>query len=173
MPKPPDCTANPAEHPRDTDRLTDIVPPAMLEGLPESAHPWYSYNADRDNREARKSIRREMADALVRIMATNLTRRQRDALLLYYTDGLTEVQIAAVLRISQPTVSQHLTGKKRAGKKVGGALAKLRKGIRRAALEQEQSVRHRQVVAVLNEFLDDPPTRRRAARLFDSLRGPP
>ena len=147
--------------------------PDVLDALPEHVHPWYSHNANRSSREAREDILREIVDVLARIVATELTPRQQEILLLYYANGLTEAQIAAVLRVSQPTISQHLTGKKRRGKKVGGALRKLRKGIRRAASEWGQPVRDRQIIAVLNNLLDEPLTRTHAARLFDSLRDTP
>ena len=112
-------------------------------------------------------------DTLGWIIAGTLTSRQADILLLYYAAGLTEAQIAAVLKITQPTVSQHLTGKRRRGKKVGGALRKLRKGIHRAATRKDLSARERQVVAVLNSLLEESFTRRAAARLFGSLRDAP
>lgn len=164
--------AKSAEFPGDYDPLTDIVPPATLEELPESAHPWYSYNADRHRREARQDVGREMVSVLAWIMASRLSRRQQDILQLYYIYDLSEAQVAKVLHISQPTVSQHLTGKRRAGKKVGGALAKLRKGIRRLILEKQAQARFQQILTVLRRFLDGPPTRRHGAALFKSLRTP-
>lgn len=159
-----------AHPPSTASPLSDSVPPSVLEGLPESAHPWFSYNADRDRREMLEDLRREMVDALAWIMADSLSQRQRDVLQLHYVVGLTEVDVAAILRISQPTVSQHLTGKKRGRKKVGGALAKLRKAIRRAVVDNDQPPRRRQIVAVLQGFLEGPPTLRHGARLFNSLR---
>ena len=56
-----------------------------------------------------------------------LTERQRQITKLRFEDGLNEEEIADMLGISQPTVSQHLFGKKRNGKKVGGSIRKIRK----------------------------------------------
>lgn len=44
-----------------------------------------------------------------------------------------QIEIADELGIGHPTVSQHLNGKRRDGKKVGGATRKIRKTIRREA----------------------------------------
>ncbi len=150
-------------------------PPGLidLDALPEHLHPWYAYNQDRPERETRQDILREVVDVLARIIATKLTQRQQDVLLLYYAEGLTETQIATLLKISQPTVSQHLTGKKRGEKKVGGALRKLRNSIRRTSMSDGLSRRDFRIVQVLSGLLEESLTRRRAAALFRSLRAAP
>ena len=56
-----------------------------------------------------------------------LTERQREIVLLYYVEGLNQRQIAKRLDIAQQSVSEHLFGKARDGRTVGGALRKLRK----------------------------------------------
>ena len=56
-----------------------------------------------------------------------LTERQREIVLLYYVEGLNQRQIAERLNIAQQSVSEHLFGKARGGRTVGGALRKLRK----------------------------------------------
>ena len=48
---------------------------------------------------------------------------------MYFLHDHTQVHIAHKLGISQPTVNQHLNGKKRNGKKVGGSIRKIRKMI--------------------------------------------
>ncbi|MCC6143558.1 MAG: ArsR family transcriptional regulator, partial [Candidatus Hydrogenedentes bacterium] len=45
--------------------------------------------------------------------------------------GKTQEDIAAILNLSQSTVSRHLFGTARQGKKVGGAIRKLQKAIDR------------------------------------------
>ena len=73
----------------------------------------------------------ERADALwpeIReIIDEVLTERQREIVLLYYAEGQNQRQIAEQLDISQQSVSEHLFGKARNGRTVGGALRKLRK----------------------------------------------
>lgn len=78
-----------------------------------------------------------------------------------------------MLGISQPTVSQHLTGKLRGGRKVGGALQKLRKGLKRAAATTDLSARERQVAAQLSSLLSDSLTRQKVSALLRSLRPDP
>ncbi len=143
--------------------------PDELDSLPERASPWYEHSADRADRELREDTVREMANVLARIIASDLTPRQREILLLYYVTGLTESRIASQLGISQPTVSQHLTGKARHGRKVGGALRKLCKGIRQAASATDLPHHERRVAVVLNGLLSEYLTRRTASALFRSL----
>jgi len=71
---------------------------------------------------------KEGAVELLRIIiATRLTDRQRDIVERYFFLGQTEAEIAADLGIAQQVVSKHLFGALRAGRRVGGAIAKLRK----------------------------------------------
>jgi predicted transcriptional regulator len=51
---------------------------------------------------------------------------------LYYFQGKTQEDIAAILNLTQSTVSRHLFGTVRGGKKVGGAIPKLRKAVDKA-----------------------------------------
>lgn len=53
--------------------------------------------------------------------------RQREVVLLYFIEELNQRQIAERLGIAQQSVSEHLYGKIRNGRAVGGALRKLRK----------------------------------------------
>jgi RNA polymerase sigma factor (sigma-70 family) len=59
-----------------------------------------------------------------------LTRRQNQIVRMYFLDQMTEPEIAGKLGISTASISQHLFGKMRSGKRVGGAIPKLRKKIR-------------------------------------------
>ena len=61
------------------------------------------------------------------IIETRLTPRQREVVQLYFFEGLTEAEIAQRLGIAQQVVSRHLFGALRAGRRVGGAMAKLRR----------------------------------------------
>ena len=73
---------------------------------------------------------RMLDDAVVQlrtIIETGLTPRQREIVQAYFFEGRTEAQIAEQLGIAQQVVSRHLFGALRAGRRVGGAMAKLRK----------------------------------------------
>ena len=61
------------------------------------------------------------------IMDEVLTLQQREVVRLYFFEGLNQREIAKKLGISQQSVSEHLYGKKRKARAVGGALRKLRK----------------------------------------------
>jgi len=75
-----------------------------------------------------KEALKEGAVELLRIIiSTRLTDRQRDIVERYFFLGQTEAGIAADLGIAQQVVSKHLFGALRAGRRVGGAIAKLRK----------------------------------------------
>ena len=66
-----------------------------------------------------------------------LTDRQRDVMTLYYFEQLNQRQIAERLGITQQSVSEHLYGKVRNGRAVGGALRKLRKACAKRGLHFE------------------------------------
>jgi RNA polymerase sigma factor (sigma-70 family) len=77
-----------------------------------------------DPRRAR--LRAELVAALRELVATRLTDRQRRIVELYFYEGRTQAEIAAELGISQQVVSRQLFGVMREGRRVGGALKRLR-----------------------------------------------
>jgi RNA polymerase sigma factor (sigma-70 family) len=72
-----------------------------------------------------------------RFMNEVLTARQREIVKLYFLEKRTEQEIAQHLGISAVTVSQHLFGKRRKGRLVGGAIPKLRKKLTAAGILKE------------------------------------
>lgn len=93
---------------------------------------WFETDIDRERRYAMKDFFEEVSPSVREIIEVKLTRRQRQILTLYYFQGKTQEDIAALLELTQSTVSRHLFGTVRDGKKVGGAIPKLRKVIDRA-----------------------------------------
>lgn len=69
----------------------------------------------------------EIFRQVLELVRTELTQRQREVVQLYYFGRLTETQIAERLGIPQQVVSQHLHGVMRHGRRVGGAIPKLKK----------------------------------------------
>lgn len=65
-------------------------------------------------------------DAVRQAVATALTDKQREAVELFFFQGMTQSEIARRLGISQQVVQKRLFGVRRAGVVVGGALARLR-----------------------------------------------
>jgi DNA-directed RNA polymerase specialized sigma24 family protein len=56
-----------------------------------------------------------------------LTERQRQVVVLHFLEELNQRQVAERLGLTQQAVSEHLYGKVRDGRRVGGAMRKLRK----------------------------------------------
>ena len=106
--------------------------------LPAELALWYRYNYEHESRTARRDVVSQIIPIIGRIVAERLTRRQQQVVAMYFGRQCTQVQIAAELGITQPTVSQHLSGKMRHGKKIGGALKRIRKAIRKLAAEDAQ-----------------------------------
>jgi DNA-directed RNA polymerase specialized sigma24 family protein len=72
-------------------------------------------------------LRRAVLDELGRVVRTQLTSRQRQIVELYFYAGRTQEEIAGDLGISQQAVSRQLFGVVRNGRRVGGAMNRLRK----------------------------------------------
>lgn len=86
-----------------------------------------------DPRRAR--LRAELVAVLRELVSSRLTDRQRLIVELYFYEGRTQQQIAADLGISQQVVSRQLFGVVRNGKKVGGAIKRLREVCAELGLE--------------------------------------
>ncbi len=107
-----------------------------LENLPSSRALWYETQEDRSRRYAFRDFFDEVSPVVRGLMGANLTRRQQEVVQLYYVHGKTQEDIATILELTQSTVSRHLFGTMRRGKKVGGAIPKLRKVIDRTENRQ-------------------------------------
>jgi RNA polymerase sigma factor (sigma-70 family) len=77
----------------------------------------------------------ELWPAIKALIDEVLTERQREVLGLYFLADLNQREIAQRLGISQQAVSEHLYGRRRHGRAVGGAIAKLRRACRKRGLE--------------------------------------
>ena len=102
-----------------------------LENLPVDRGLWYESEEDRSRREAFSDFFADVKPIVLDLLDSKLTRRQMEVVKLYYLYGKTQEDIATILDLSQSTVSRHLFGTVRGGKKVGGAIPKLRKVIER------------------------------------------
>ncbi|MHC4144280.1 MAG: sigma factor-like helix-turn-helix DNA-binding protein [Planctomycetota bacterium] len=100
---------------------------------------------------------------LSEFMAEHLTSRQFEVMRLYHLDyQLTQDAVGQVLGIRQSTVNQHLNGKKRAGKRVGGAYRRIRKQVCNIAEADELAATDRRVVHFLESLIrPDVPLRRK------------
>lgn len=90
-------------------------------------HLYYEQSGEAERRRARAERAEALWPEVRAIMEKALTPRQQEVVVLYFLEGMNQRQIAESLGISQQSVSEHLYGKMRNGRAVGGALRKLRK----------------------------------------------
>ncbi len=104
-----------------------------LESLPANRGLWFETEEDRGRRYAFQDFFQEVKPVVRTMIDGGLTKRQSEVVKLYYLHNKTQEDIAAILSLSQSTVSRHLFGTVRRGKKVGGAIPKLKKAIGRTS----------------------------------------
>ena len=103
----------------------------VLDNVPSEKGLWFETEEDRQRRHALQDFFKAALPAVEELIDSHLTARQREVLRLYYFHDKTQEDIAIILDLSQSTVSRHLFGTVREGKKVGGAIPKLRKVLER------------------------------------------
>jgi RNA polymerase sigma factor (sigma-70 family) len=86
------------------------------------------------------ALKDELLDLLHELVSTALTARQREIVELSFGDGLTQSEIASRLGISQQVVSKSLFGVVRNGRRVGGAIARLRQLCEEHGIDPERWV---------------------------------
>src|SRR4051794_37838901 len=96
--------------------------PGDLDLLPEVIVDAPASTLDPDQQRARADVLAGIAE----VVRSGLTEKQRRIVELYFYDGRTQQEIATVLGISQQVVSRQLFGVLRNGRRVGGAIARLR-----------------------------------------------
>jgi FixJ family two-component response regulator len=108
----------------------------FLDRVPSTRALWFETEEDREHRYAMEDFFRSVRPFVNDLMTQSLTKRQREVVSLYYGHGKTQEDIAAILDLSQSTVSRHLFGTVRNGKKIGGAIPKLRKVVEKSRVPQ-------------------------------------
>lgn len=88
---------------------------------------YYEEPDEAEERRERAERIETLWPAIRAIIDEVLTPRQREVIHLCFFEELNQREIAEKLGISQQSVSEHLYGKMRNGRAVGGALRKLRK----------------------------------------------
>jgi RNA polymerase sigma factor (sigma-70 family) len=110
-----------------------LIAPDMIEQLlaaPEDEHA----------AQERERIKGQALGLIRELIRTRLTPDQQRVIDLYFNQGKTQGEIAEELHISQQVVSKHLFGVLRAGRRVGGALRKLRKLCEQAGIDPRKWV---------------------------------
>ncbi len=143
--------------------------PAQWANIPESAGLWSGVSPD-EATDRRLRTTDEIDLLLQAFVLAALTPRQYRVLELYFGEARTQVQIATALGITQPTVSQHIAGKRRGRGGIGGAFRRIRKAIHKAARRRGLAdTRYNQIIRTLDQLLDASITHRRARTLMDAL----
>ena len=130
---------------------------------------WSEYNKNPDQIRRREELVKKLIELIKVEVLPKLTERQRQITKLYFEFQLNEDKIARILGISQPTVSQHIFGKKRNGKKVGGSLRKIRKIILKKSYGMDTSTSQSEYIMVLQQLLDAKRSLRRKTSLLEAL----
>ena len=89
----------------------------------------FSYQSpeERQKQLQRESERKQILNIVLDIIESELTQLQRDCIKLYFLQEKTQAEVAEILGISRRVVSQHIYGIRRDGKRIGGAIKKIRK----------------------------------------------
>lgn len=101
--------------------------PGYLENMPAERALWFETQEDRERRHAMAEFFRSVLPAVRDLIEAELTERQKEVLRLYYFRNMTQTDIAETLHLTQSTVSRHLFGTTRNGRRIGGAIPKLQK----------------------------------------------
>jgi DNA-directed RNA polymerase specialized sigma24 family protein len=95
----------------------DALPGDLLDAPEDDAEP----------DPTRDAARREAIAGIAELVRTGLTSKQRRIVELYFYEGRTQQEIAGELGVSQQVVSRQLFGVVRDGRRIGGAVSRLRK----------------------------------------------
>ncbi len=109
------------------------VPPDYFDQLTTEDHLWYQASSDEFS-NARHIKRQKVLKQIRQIITKELTDRQNECVRLYFYEGKTQDEIGDILGISRRVVSQHLFGVTRGGRRIGGAINKIRKMCRKLGI---------------------------------------
>ena len=90
--------------------------------------------------QEKEQLKQDAVEQIRELIRTRLTPRQQQVVEMYFYQNQTQQEIAQALDISQQVVSKHLFGALRDGRRVGGALAKLRKSAEKLGIDPEKWV---------------------------------
>ena len=104
-----------------------LVDPEILDQFPQESYPWYEPPETDLDRWKHHAERAAILASIREIIDSSLTPIQRQCVKRYFFQQQTQEEIARSLGISRRVVGQHLFGIQRNGKRVGGAINKIRK----------------------------------------------
>ena len=94
----------------------------------------YETEEERESRWMREDRWEQFVPELMEIIENELTSKQRQAIILYFFAQKTQEEIGRIMGIPHQVVSQHIHGIRRNGKKIGGAIARIRKACERRGI---------------------------------------
>lgn len=139
------------------------------QNIGEDQLPWYEYNQNTADRNKIDAFQRIIIPCLREIISSKLTFRQKEVITMYFINGKTQTYIARKLKISQPTVSQHLNGKKRNGKKIGGSIKRIKKIVHHLSSNQKSQQGHSYIMNTLAQLSNDGMSHRASTELIRSI----
>jgi RNA polymerase sigma factor (sigma-70 family) len=95
---------------------------------------WYETDEERESRWMREDSLEQFMFELMEIIEDELTPKQRQAIILYFFAQKTQEEIGRIMGIPHQVVSQHIHGIRRNGKRIGGAIARIRKACERRGI---------------------------------------
>lgn len=119
------------------------VDPETLEALliaPDFLEQLLITPEDQQAAQDKEHIKQEALEQIRALVQTRLTPKQRQVVELYFYQSLTQQDIAQELGLSQQVVSKHLFGVLRDGRRVGGAINKLRKAAEALGIDPQKWV---------------------------------
>jgi RNA polymerase sigma factor (sigma-70 family) len=105
-----------------------------LDKFPYESLFCYQSPEERQRQLQRELERKQILNIVLDIIELELTPIQRDCIKLYFLEGKTQAEVSEILGISRRVVSQHIYGIRRNGKRVGGAIKKIRKICRKQGI---------------------------------------
>lgn len=118
--------------PRFWEILLDIN---ELDKFPYESILGYQTPEERQQQLKQKNQRKQILNTILDIIESELTQRQRDCIKLYFLKEKTQDEVAKILGISRRVVSQHIYGILRDGKRIGGAIKKIRKVCKKQGIQ--------------------------------------
>ena len=119
------------------------VDPAVLEAVliePDLLSQLLGEAGADDLAQQKAQLKAEAVAQIRELIQTQLTTKQRQIVEMYFYQHKTQQEIAEALGINQQVVSKHLFGALREGRKVGGAIKKLRKLCEKLGIDPQKWV---------------------------------
>ena len=100
---------------------------------------WYETDEERESRWRREDRQKQLIPGLIEIIENELTSKQRQAVMLYFFGQKTQEEIGRIMGVPHQVVSQHIYGIRRNGKKIGGAIMRIRTACKEKGISYKEA----------------------------------